>query len=66
MLFNIILLKKESWSPMLKVNNNNIFDIQLVSGAANCKTILLFKDNKLLESNILMCLLRKGVKMKLI
>ena len=51
---------------MLKVNNNDIFDIQLVSGAANCKTILLFKDNKLLESNILMCLLRKGVKMKLI
>ena len=41
-----MLLKIEpwSWSLMLKVNNSNIFDIQLVSAAANCKTILLFND----------------------
>ena len=44
--FNIILLKMEpwSWSLMLKVNNSNTFDIQLVSAAANRKTILLFND----------------------
>ena len=35
---NIMLLKKESWSwsPMLKVNNTNISDIQSVSAATNC------------------------------
>ena len=48
--FNIILLKKVlcSWSSMLKVNNTNIPDIQLVSAAASCKTILLFNDKKII------------------
>ena len=32
---------------MLKVNNANIFDIQLVSAATNCKTILLFNDKSI-------------------
>ena len=45
-----MLLKKESWSwsPMLKVNNTNIFDIQIVSAATNCKTILLFNDKQVI------------------
>ena len=51
---------------MLKVNNTNIFGILLVSAAANCITILLFKINIFLERNVLMYLLRKDVKMKLI
>ena len=44
--FNIILLKKESWawSHMLKASKTNIFNIQLVSAAKNCKTILLYND----------------------
>ena len=29
---------------MLNVNNTNVFDIQLVSAATNCKMILLFND----------------------
>ena len=45
MFFNILLLKKSwSWPPMSRVNNTNIFDIQLVPAAADCKTILLFND----------------------
>ena len=43
-----------------------MFNIQLVSAAANCKKILLFTTNELLESNVLMYLLCKDVKMKLI
>ena len=31
-------------SPMLKVSNTNIFDIQLVSATGHCKTILPFND----------------------
>ena len=29
---------------MMKVNNTNIFAIQLVSAATNCKTILVFNE----------------------
>ena len=60
--FNIILLKKKPWcwSTMLEVNNTNMFDIQLILAAANCKTI-----KKLLEKNLLMYLLRKDFNLKL-
>lgn len=45
-MFLDILLKRGSWSwsLVLKVNNANIFDIQLVSAATNCKTMLLLND----------------------
>ena len=51
---------------MSKVNNTNMFNIQLVSVAKNCKTILISNDKKILESNVLIYLICKDVKMKLI
>ena len=49
--FNIILLKKEpwSWSTMLEVNNTNMFDIQLILAATNCKTIKKLLEKKLIN-----------------